>query len=94
MKTQLIAAVTCAFAFAAGSVHAQSGVVTLYSADGLHDGTPSWFGNQFEAFTKATGIKVQYIEAGSSGVVDRLGKASFTGIDGNVTGGDISNPPR
>ena len=37
MKTQLIAAVTCAFAFAAGSVHAQSGVVTLYSADGLHD---------------------------------------------------------
>ncbi|WP_321922450.1 2-aminoethylphosphonate ABC transporter substrate-binding protein [Paraburkholderia guartelaensis] len=74
MKTQLIAAVTCAFAFAAGSVHAQSGVVTIYSADGLHDGTPSWFGNQFEAFTKATGIKVQYIEAGSSGVVDRLGK--------------------
>ncbi|WP_213308319.1 2-aminoethylphosphonate ABC transporter substrate-binding protein [Paraburkholderia sacchari] len=74
MKTQLIAAVTCAFAFAAGAVHAQSNVVTIYSADGLHDGSPSWYGNQFEAFTKATGIKVQYIEAGSSGVVDRLGK--------------------
>ncbi|WP_434666477.1 2-aminoethylphosphonate ABC transporter substrate-binding protein [Paraburkholderia sp. A3BS-1L] len=74
MKTQLIAAVTCAFALAAGAVHAQSNVVTIYSADGLHDGTPSWYGNQFEAFTKATGIKVQYIEAGSSSVVDRLGK--------------------
>jgi len=34
-------------------------VVTVYSADGLHDGTPSWYGNVFEAFTKATGIKVQ-----------------------------------
>ena len=74
MKTQLIAAVTCAFAFAAAPVYAQSNVVTVYSADGLHDGSPSWFGNEFEAFTKATGIKVQYIEAGSSGVVDRLGK--------------------
>ena len=50
------------------------GVVTIYSADGLHDGTPSWFGDQFEAFTKATGIEVQYVEAGSSGVVDRLAK--------------------
>jgi len=74
MKTQLIAAATCAFAFAAATAHAQSNVVTIYSADGLHDGSPSWFGNEFEAFTKATGIKVQYIEAGSSGVVDRLGK--------------------
>jgi 2-aminoethylphosphonate transport system substrate-binding protein len=53
---------------------ADEGVVTIYSADGLHDGTPSWFGNQFDAFTKATGIKVQYVEAGSSGVVDRLSK--------------------
>ena len=50
------------------------GVVTIYCADGLHDGTPSWFGNEFDAFTKATGIKVQYVEAGSSGVVDRLSK--------------------
>ncbi len=50
------------------------GVVTIYSADGLKDGNPSFYGNQFEAFTKATGIKVQLIEAGSGGVVDRLSK--------------------
>jgi 2-aminoethylphosphonate transport system substrate-binding protein len=49
-------------------------VVTIYSADGLHDGTPSWYGNQFDAFTKATGIKVQYVEAGSGGVVERVAK--------------------
>ena len=53
---------------------ADDGVVTIYSADGLHDGDPSWFGNQFDAFTKATGIKIQYVEAGSSGVVDRIAK--------------------
>lgn len=53
---------------------ADDGVVTIYSADGLHDGTPSWYGNEFAAFTKATGIKVQYVEAGSSGVVDRIAK--------------------
>ena len=61
-------------ALAAGSAFAQSGVVTIYSADGLRDGHPSWFQNQFDAFTKATGVKVQYIEAGSSGVVDRVAK--------------------
>lgn len=55
-------------------VLAADDVVTIYSADGLHDGNPSWFGNQFDAFTKATGIKVQYVEAGSGGVVDRLAK--------------------
>jgi len=49
-------------------------VVTIYSADGLHDGDPSWLGNQFAAFTAATGIQVQLVEAGSSGVVDRLYK--------------------
>jgi 2-aminoethylphosphonate transport system substrate-binding protein len=49
-------------------------VVTIYSADGLHDGDVSWYGAQFEAFTKATGIKVQYIEAGSGGVVQRVEK--------------------
>jgi 2-aminoethylphosphonate transport system substrate-binding protein len=53
---------------------AADNIVTIYSADGLHDGTPSWFGNEFDAFTKATGIKVQYVEAGSSGVVDRIAK--------------------
>jgi 2-aminoethylphosphonate transport system substrate-binding protein len=48
------------------------GVVTIYSADGLRDGKPNWYDTQFEAFTKATGIKVQYIEGGSGEVVNRL----------------------
>ncbi|MEJ0097112.1 MAG: extracellular solute-binding protein [Bauldia sp.] len=30
--------------------------------------------NQFDAFTKATGISVQYVEAGSGGVVERIAK--------------------
>jgi 2-aminoethylphosphonate transport system substrate-binding protein len=47
-------------------------VVTLYSADGLHDGDNSWYGAEFAAFTKATGIRVQYIEGGSGAVVARL----------------------
>ncbi len=57
---------------AAGPVWAQSKVVTIYAADGLHDGSPNWYQTQFDAFTKATGIKVQYVEAGSAVVVDRL----------------------
>ncbi len=74
MKTKLMLAAACILAAATSPVLAQSNVVTIYSADGLHDGSPSWLGDQFAAFTKATGIKVQYIEAGSSGVVDRLMK--------------------
>jgi len=50
------------------------GVVTVYSADGLHDGDNSWYQNQFNAFTKATGIKVQYVEGGSGAIVERLAK--------------------
>ena len=50
------------------------GVVTVYSADGLHDGDNSWYQNQFDAFTKATGIKVQYVEGGSGAIVERLAK--------------------
>jgi 2-aminoethylphosphonate transport system substrate-binding protein len=49
-------------------------VVTIYSADGLHDGSPNWYQTEFDAFTKATGIKVQYVEAGSGGVVERVAK--------------------
>ena len=49
-------------------------VVTIYSADGLHDGSPNWFQTEFDAFTAATGIKVQYVEAGSGGVVERVAK--------------------
>jgi 2-aminoethylphosphonate transport system substrate-binding protein len=58
----------------AGSAAAQSNVVTVYSADGLHDGTPNWYQTQFDAFTKATGIQVQYVEGGSGVVVDRVAK--------------------
>ncbi len=60
-------------AIIAGPAQAQ-GVVTVYSADGLHDGSPNWYQTQFDAFTKATGIRVQYIEGGSGVVVDRIAK--------------------
>lgn len=49
-------------------------VVTVYSADGLHGGEHSWYQTQFAAFTKATGIKVQYVEGGSGAIVERLAK--------------------
>jgi 2-aminoethylphosphonate transport system substrate-binding protein len=58
-------------AFAAGPAWAQQ-VVTIYAADGLRDGKPNWFDTQFDAFTKATGIKVQYIESGSGEVINRV----------------------
>ncbi|HJU25015.1 MAG TPA: 2-aminoethylphosphonate ABC transporter substrate-binding protein [Casimicrobiaceae bacterium] len=73
MKSTLTMIVAIALAAFGGAALAQQ-VVTIYAADGLHDGNPSWFGDQFDAFTKATGIKVQYIEAGSSGVADRVAK--------------------
>ena len=47
-------------------------VVTIYSADGLKDGTPNWFDTEFDAFTRQTGIKVQYVEAGSGVIVNRV----------------------
>ena len=72
-STLLLAGVFAATAIVTGAARAEE-VVTIYSADGLHDGTPSWYGNQFDAFTKATGIKVQYVEAGSGGVVERVAK--------------------
>ncbi len=56
-----------------GGAYAQN-VVTIYSADGLHDGSPNWYQTQFDAFTKAAGIKVQYVEGGSGVVVDRIEK--------------------
>lgn len=49
-------------------------VVTVYSADGLRDGTPNWYQTEFDAFTKKTGIKVNYVEAGSGEVVSRIAK--------------------
>lgn len=67
------AAACLTLALGAGGAYAQ-GVVTIYSADGLHDGSPNWYQTQFDAFTKATGIKVQYVEGGSGVVVDRVEK--------------------
>ena len=57
-----------------GLAGAAEGSVTIYGADGLHDGKGSWVQTQFDAFTKATGIKVQYVEGGSGGVVERVDK--------------------
>ncbi len=74
MKTVLFGAALLAATALVTPVWAASDVVTIYSADGLHDGKNSWFETQFDAFTKATGIKVQYIEAGSGGVVERIAK--------------------
>ena len=70
---KLLAAALVSAAFGSPAF-AQSGVVTVYSADGLHDGKGSWYETEFDAFTKATGIKVQYIEGGSGGVVERVAK--------------------
>lgn len=68
-----IVAACLTLALGVGTASAQ-GVVTIYSADGLHDGSPNWYQTQFDAFTKATGIKVQYVEGGSGVVVDRVEK--------------------
>jgi 2-aminoethylphosphonate transport system substrate-binding protein len=73
MSRKYAIAASIAFVALASPAWAQE-VVTIYSADGLHDGTPNWYQTQFDAFTKATGIKVQYIEAGSGGVVERVAK--------------------
>lgn len=75
-KTAFLA-ICIASALGWGSAQAHSSVVTIYSADGLHDGSPNWYQTEFDAFTKATGIKVQYIEAGSAVVVDRLNQEKF-----------------
>lgn len=44
--------------------------VTVYSADGLAD----WYKPTFDEFSKATGIKVNYVESGSGEVVSRTEK--------------------
>ncbi|TMV77130.1 extracellular solute-binding protein, partial [Thioclava sp. BHET1] len=69
-STTLLSA--AAVALFAGQAIAADQVVTIYSADGLHDGHPNWFQTEFDAFTKKTGIKVQYVEAGSGVVVQRV----------------------
>jgi len=74
MKSLVSALLAGAAVLVAAPAFAASDVVTIYSADGLHDGKGSWFETQFDAFTKATGVKVQYVEAGSGGVVERVAK--------------------
>jgi len=70
----LLSALLVSAAVIASPAFAASDVVTIYAADGLHDGKGSWFETQFDAFTKATGVKVQYVEGGSGGVVERVAK--------------------
>ncbi|GAA4393290.1 2-aminoethylphosphonate ABC transporter substrate-binding protein [Tsukamurella soli] len=53
-----------------GGSTTSSDTVTVYSADGLGD----WYKTQFDAFTKQSGIKVNYVEAGSGEVVSRVEK--------------------
>ncbi|MDE2295071.1 MAG: 2-aminoethylphosphonate ABC transporter substrate-binding protein [Gammaproteobacteria bacterium] len=65
----VIALLLCGLAAAAGS---RAAVVTVYSADGLRDGRPNWFGTMFAAFERRTGITVQYVEAGSGVIVNRM----------------------
>ena len=72
MKSLLLAASFLAV-LGTGAAYAED-VVTVYSADGLHDGSPNWYQTEFDAFTKATGIKVQYVEGGSGVVVERIAK--------------------
>ena len=74
MKSLVSALLAGAAIVLAAPAFAASDVVTIYAADGLHDGKGSWFETQFDAFTKATGVKVQYVEAGSGGVVERVAK--------------------
>src|SRR5262245_6996794 len=75
MDSKPLALVTAMVVACVASVAwAQSDVVTIYSADGLKDGSPNWYQTQFDAFTKASGVKVQYVEGGSGVVVDRVAK--------------------
>jgi 2-aminoethylphosphonate transport system substrate-binding protein len=74
IKHALAGAAVVAALLSGSAARAADQVVTIYSADGLKDGDVSWYGTQFDAFTKATGIKVQYIEGGSGGVVQRIEK--------------------
>ncbi len=60
------------FAGVATASGCRAAVVTVYSADGLRDGRPNWFGAMFAAFERRTGISVQYVEAGSGVIVNRV----------------------
>ena len=76
MRMKVAFVVACiAAALGAGPALAQSGVVTVYSADGLRTGSPNWYQTQFDAFTKATGVQDPvYRGAVPAVVVDRVSK--------------------
>ena len=57
----------CALAAAAGAVHAQEQVVNLYSA--RHYSTDEAL---YTGFTKATGIKINRVDADDAGILARL----------------------
>ena len=79
MKLTLALAVSLtAVTMSAAAVRAD-GVVTIYSADGLHDGTPNWYQTEFDAFTKATGHSMRWTLC----LPVRLPGAA-TGFDGGV----------
>ena len=71
-----VALSACGVGTAAGSGGGGSKVVTMYAADGLKTslsaGQQSWFDKEFAAFTKQTGIKVNYVEGGSGDVANRV----------------------
>ncbi len=73
ISKSLLFALGLAASLGVGAARAED-VVTIYSADGLHDGSPNWYQTEFDAFTKVTGIKVQYVEGGSGVVADRVAK--------------------
>ncbi|MGI4859515.1 MAG: 2-aminoethylphosphonate ABC transporter substrate-binding protein [Janthinobacterium lividum] len=73
-RTGSTMALACLLTLRAGPAWPAAKVVTLYSAGGLHDGSPSWYGSQLARFTRSTGIAVRYVEAGAGTIVNRVAK--------------------
>ncbi|MFI5779951.1 2-aminoethylphosphonate ABC transporter substrate-binding protein [Nocardia sp. NPDC051570] len=75
-RTTLVLACSAAVAFTAaacggtGTTSADGKTVTVYSADGVGN----WYKTQFDKFKAQTGIAVNYVEAGSGEVVNRVDK--------------------
>ncbi len=72
MRKLSVRVIACLALCVIGSTALAAQTVTIYSADGLHDGDSSWYGTVFSEFTRQTGIAVQYIEGGSGVVVNRV----------------------
>ena len=70
MFAVLLAALAGCGGTAAPDTAGGRGSVTVYSSDGLGD----WYKKRFAEFTKASGIAVNYVEAGSGEVVSRVSK--------------------